>query len=426
MKTKILSLMLLVASGAGLTSCSDDNWNPDGNSSTEGTLSLSSMDVDVAQGETLLARAGVNTDGYLVEIVNAESGVTENSYVYAQMPEVITLPVGDYTVNVESHKVKDAEFDAPYFVGSKEFSITAGKLTEIGTVTCKFSNIKVSIRYTEELAKMLGDDSNVKVVANDNGTLNFGRAETRSGYFAAVEGSTTLVAHFTATIDGNAIQAIKTFTDVAAGQHHIITFSVKNGSSTVPDEFGTISPTGITVDAEIEHEDIAGNVTADEDNTSGTATRPGTEEWPDDEPTTPDDPVVDPAAEPITFNGNGLNLDGGTNPVNLDEYIIDIHADNGIANLFVKIESDNEAFIASAGQMVPMNFDMAHLDDENYEKLASIGLEGNAAVLGKTDVPFDISALVPLLESFPGTHTFTITVTDSEGNTLSKKLIIVA
>ncbi len=414
MKTKIFSLMFLAAACVGLTSCSDDNWNPDGSKSDRGSVSLESMDVDVNTVEDLHSRAAVNTDAFLVEITNKTTGATEGSYVYGSMPEVVSLPEGDYTVSVKSHEVKDAEWSAPYYLGDKDFTITAGTITEIGTVMCKFSNIKVTVRFTAELAKMLGDDANVKVVANDNGSLDFKRDETRSGYFAAVEGSSTLVAHFTAEIDGNPIQAIKTFTDIAAGQHHIITFSVKNGSSTIPDEFGMVDPAGINIDVNIEHEDVNGNVTAEEDNNQSGNERPGKEEWPE-EPG-PDQPGPEqPVADDIKFECKTAKLDGTPNPiVEGDEYKVDIHAENGIKELWVEITSTNSGFIASAGELLPMNFDLAHLDNETYENLKSIGLEGNGAVLDKKDVPFVITDLVPLLSAFPGTHSFIIRVIDNK------------
>lgn len=431
MKNKIFSLVMLAMAFVGLTACNDDNWNPGGSKSDEGTVSLASMDVDVNTEEDVVSRASVNTDAYLVEILNTKTSTVEGNYVYGEMPDVVTLPEGDYTVNVKSHVVKDADWSAPYYVGTKNFSVTAGKLTEIGLVTCKFSNIKVTIRYSADLLKLLGDDANVNVVANDKGSLDFKRDETRSGYFAAVDGSATLVAHLTATIAGNPIQAIKPFDDVAAGQHHIITFNVKNGSSTIPDEFGKIDPSGITIDATIEHEDIAGNVNTGEENKPGDNKRPGDEEWPDDPVTPgpgPDEPGPDqPGEEAIEFDGPGLDLTGGVN--NYEEgkaYAITIKAPKGIENLQVNISSDNADFIGSAGELLPLTFDLAHVDDPGVENNLhnDLGLPVNAQVNGQSEVLFDVTGLVPLLTAFPGTHTFSIDVTDKEGAKKSMKLVI--
>ncbi len=165
MKTKILSLFLSVAACMGLASCHDDNWTdavtPDG----EGSVSLTSMTVDVDADEALISRADVNVDAFLVDILDKTSGAVKRSYTYGSMPEVVSLPVGDYTVSVRSHNVKDAEWDAPYYVGQEDFAIELGKITEIGTVKCKFSNIKVTVKYTTELAKQMGQENVEKLKA---------------------------------------------------------------------------------------------------------------------------------------------------------------------------------------------------------------------------------------------------------------------
>lgn len=426
MKTQIISLLLSVAACMTLGSCNDDNWNPGGSDSGEGTVSLASMDVDVNTAESVQGRASVNTDTYLVEILNKETGAQAGSYVYGEMPEVVTLPVGKYTVNVRSHEVQPAQWSAPYYVGTKDFEIVSNKITEIGTVMCKFSNIKVTVRYTAELFAMLGNDARVTVVAGERGQLEFTPTETRAAYFEAVEGSMTLVAEFKATIGGNLITMTKPFTDVTAGKHYIITFSVKNGDSTVPDEFGQVNPSGVSVDAEIEHENVDGNVGADEDNVSGGSVRPGQEEWPEEPGPGPDEPGPDTPSEAITMTCKA-KLDGTPNDiVEGEEYKVDIHAENGVENLWVTISSSNNNFIASAGELLPMNFDFAHLDQATYDNLASIGLTGNEAVYHKTDVPFDITGLVPLLKAFPGTHTFTIKVVDAAGNEKTANLVFIA
>ncbi len=45
-------------------------------------------------------------------------------------------------------------------------------------------------------------------------------------------------------------------------------------------------------------------------------------------------------------------------------------------------------------------------------------------VIGAKNLDFDITAFVPLLAAFPGNHTFTLTVTDEKGYTVSKILTI--
>lgn len=431
MKTNILSLCVALAAGIGLTACGDDTWNKGTESLSKGSLSLASLSVDVDAVETPASRADISTDDFIVQVVDRTTGATRETWTYSAMPEVFSFAPGDYTVNVKSHKVQPAEWSAPYYVGSADFSIEAGKITEIGTVVCKFSNIKVTIDYTPELVKLCDNNIKVRVVANDHGALEYTPSETRSGYFEAIEGSTTLVAELTATSNGEAVSSIKTYTDVKAGKHYKITFTVKGPTTTPPDETGTIAPTGINVDATIEQEDLGGSADHGQGNQSGSTQRPGDEEWPDtptppgpDQPG-PDDPGQEEA--PISFLYNKVPVTGTTvtdGIVDGQDYIITIDAKKGIKNLNVKITSENANFIASAGEMLPLEFDLATVTGDTAESLESLGLPVGEDVVGETSLPFDISGLVPLLKAFKGTHNFEVTVTDAEGNSKAMTLTI--
>ena len=97
----------------------------------------------------------------------------------------------------------------------------------------------------------------------------------------------------------------------------------------------------------------------------------------------------------------------------------------GLTNLHVKIESDNENFILSAGELLPLDFDLAHpRDDKEKNDFSSLGFPVENEVIGAKNLDFDITAFVPLLAAFPGNHTFTLTVTDEKGYTVSKILTI--
>ena len=194
------------------------------------------------------------------------------------MPEIFSLEPGDYRVEVQSHEVQKAEWSRPYFLGSKAFTIEANKVTEIGVVSCKFSSLKVSVVFTDALRAEMADDVKVEISANDEGKLTFTPAETRSGFFAVLDGSTTLTAVFTGTVKGYRENIIKTYTDIAAGQHRIITFDLKDNPSTPPEETGTVDPgEGINVDVSVTDSAISGGVDVSEDNETGS--RPGDEDF---------------------------------------------------------------------------------------------------------------------------------------------------
>ncbi len=422
MKTKILSILALAATALfGLSSC-DSKWEPA--LAEQGQVALSSMDVDVSAAETVISRASYDLSEFIVRITATDGNTYTKEWSYGAMPEIFSLPVGDYRVDVISHNVQKAEWERPYYAGSKEFSIENSKITEIGTVVCTFASLKVSVRFTDALRELMNDDVRVSVVANDEGRLEFTPDETRAGYFAVIDGSTSLAATLTGTIGGYVENIYKVWTDVAAGQHRIITFDVKNGQIEPDPETGKIDPSqGIQVD--VTYQDVNLNESIDNsEDIINTPTRPGGEEFVDPEdPEKPVDPVdpVDPSdPDKIDFDTD-LSFDE-PNPVEAGkEYVVTIKAEEGVAHLEVKIDSTNDDFMLSVADLMPDTFDLAYPGTYG-EAFESIGLKTGEDVIDKPEVPFDITALVPLLSGFAGEHYFTITVTDNKGAVLSKTL----
>ena len=418
MKNKIFSLLFTLAAVFALTGC--DDWEPAQQkfAANTGGVNLGDLNVNVKEATS---RAGIDTSGYLVTIYNTDGTVAsydgkECSWTYSQMPEVMTLAVGSYTVDVRSHAVKKAEWDKPYYKGSAKFEVENNKITDIGTVTCTFASARVEVKFTEDLRNAMGADCKVDVVANDEGLLSWtANDEGRRGYFEVIDGSMPLAATFSGTISGQSVVVKKVFTDVNEGKCYVITFSLKKGSD-IPDETGGVTPGGITVDGEIFEEEQGTDVPGDDPGDIGGSGRPDDEDWPD-EPTPPGPGPDEPGEEDVIgFTSETLVLgENGENDPSVTPAIVVITSKEGIANLNVKIETDNESFAASVGELMPMEFDLAY-PGETGESLASIGLPVGDDVIGKTSVDFNITDLAPLLSGFSGHHSFSITVTDSKGN----------
>lgn len=414
MKTRITTILSVLALSLGLWSCSD-SWEPATDKS--GSVALAGMEVEVDNAEKVVSRAGVDKNDFLVKIYDDKDMLVGN-WVYGTMPEIVTLKVGDYRVDVMSHEIKKSEWDAPYFVGSKTFSVADSKITEIGTVVCKFSSLKVSVRFDEQLRKVLGDDVTVTVRANDSGALVFTPDETRSGYFEVVKGSTTLTLAFAGTVKGNYEEIINAYTDVEPGQHRIVTYSLKGPGGDVPDESGTVDPgDGVDIDVSYTDENLNGNVN-DEDENLDAGDRPGHEDDSDDPnpptPPTPGEGKIDITSDALSFDEpNGL--DKG------DQAIVNIAAEKGISHVVVEISTDNDEFRSAVSDLLPLSFDLAEPGDQK-EAFESLGFPTGADVIGETSIVFDIRQFVPLLEAYSGTHNFKLTVTDSDNNTLSKTL----
>lgn len=420
MKTNIFSIIalgtILLATGC------DEKWEPVGEG--EGTVSLKSVTVENAEKLVTAesSRADIDLTPFLVKIYQAGSTEAVRSYEYGTMPEIITLPVGDYTVKVESHQVQKAEWEKPYFTGSSAFSIESGKLKNVDEVVCRFASLKVTVIFADDLRAVMGSDCKVVISSNDSGSLEYLPDEKRAGYFEVVDGSMTMIAHFEGTVDGAKTVYETTFTDIAAGQHRKITFKTK-ANPDIPEQTGNINPgSGITIDTSIVNEDIAGNVTVDED-IINSDDRPGQEEpkeptpGPDD-PIGPDDPST-PVATFTTTNPNFVLDQVNTVTEDFGEAVINMHCEEGFAHLKLTITSSNDGFIAAIGDfgLNQPDIDLAYPGDLEEALHDSLFLPTGDEIIGKKDVKFDITSFVPLLLGFKGDHQFRLVVENTKGQT---------
>ena len=420
MKLKIFSTLAIAT--CLLSSC-HDNWTPSDEADGVGQLRMEA--IDITNAETVINRAGYDVSDFIVTVNDAE-GKSLQQWTFAQMPEIVTLPVGDnYTIDVISHKQQKAAWDAPFFKGTSEkFNIAKNRLTTVGTVTCKLSNIKVSIRFSDELKSLMSDDCKVTVLANDEGRLEFTKDETRCGYFEALSGSSTLIATFSGTIRGNYEEIRKVYTDVEAGQHRIITYSIKGGDPTIPDETGNIETGDITIDMSTIDESIEGNVSVDEDLIDGE--RPGHEG--DKEPDTPtppvggDDKYFDFETSMLYTDGNDKDPDKINEAVDGNDYSIGIKSEFPLTYLKVKIESDylTEEFLQSVE--LTSEFDLTNLSPELKAKLSDpegFNFPVDDKVKGQTYVMFNLTPFIPLLNISPtpnDIHKFYLSMADEKGN----------
>lgn len=266
MKTfKNILLTTLAIVMAALTSCDNPSY-PGGETKDAGKVSLAKISLSVLNVQNVIeSRSSVDVGTFTVNIKN-EAGELQKSFIYAEMPEIIELAAGKYTIEAYNAELQDAAFDAPYFYGSGEFEVKANDITEVDPIVCKLANIKVSVNYSDALKKMLGDDVKVTVTVAQNEVLVFTKDETRAGYFKYVEGNTTIEAQFTGTVDGYEISGYKVLDNaVAPGNHHIITFDIKDAPEP-PEITGQIGNTNFTMDATVKRIDLTRSINpGDED-----------------------------------------------------------------------------------------------------------------------------------------------------------------
>lgn len=224
MKQLTTKIIVLLALAAAAMACSKSG----GEEEAYGTLRF---------GEIEVTRAA-ETDNYAVTIYAAD-GQTVEEWLYGELPAEVTLKVGEYRIGIVSGEMPDAEWESPVYSVEKEFSIEENRTTELGTLTMKLANLKVSVTYAPELAAALGEDCSVTVRMGGS-SLEFVGQEERAGYFKVPESGNSLQVEFAGTVDGVEETLSATIDNVKAGEWRKINISM----SFVVEEDGR---TGVTI-----------------------------------------------------------------------------------------------------------------------------------------------------------------------------------
>lgn len=433
MKTDIISLAVVAAAAfAGLTSCSD-TWTNDLAEEEKGTLNTASILASVntyeaekedAQGaKAPESRAVTDLSPFIVEVVKSD-GSKVASWTYATMPPAPTFAVGTYTVRVKSHNPQPVEWEKPYYAGEQQFQIKANDVTDVDPIVCTLANVRVSIEVTEALKKASAGDVKITFTGEPGVDLEFAPDETRSGYFAYTEGLSTMKVHFEGTVSGAREDFTHVLKDIQPGQHRLVKFALRINPNPPADETGNIEipeGEGVMVDCGVTTYEVDGSVSSKEDVIDDSG-RPGQEEGGDDpKPDDPDDKA-------ITFSSSTLDLEGANMAEEFGEEeglkpaVVDIHSENGVKSLKVKIISDFLTEDMLSGIGLTSQFDLAD-PGEYAEGLAGLGFPSADEVNGAHDLQFNITKFIPLIFE-EGDHKFEITVTDSKGLVKTMVLLI--
>lgn len=434
MKTDIISLAVVAAAAfAGLTSCSD-TWTNDLAEEEMGTLNTASILASVntyeaekedAQGaKAPESRAVTDLSPFIVEVVKSDDSKVA-SWTYATMPPAPTFAVGTYTVRVKSHNPQPVEWEKPYYAGEQQFQIKANDVTDVDPIVCTLANVRVSISVTEALKNASADDVNITISGEPGVDLEYGLNETRSGYFAYTEGLSTMKVHFEGTVSGAREDFTHVLKDIKPGQHRKVFFALRVNPNPPADETGNIEipeGEGVMVDCGVTTYEVDGTVSSKEDVIDDSG-RPGQEDGGDDP-----DPEKPDADKAITFSSSTLDLEGANMAEEFGEEeglkpaVVDIHSENGVTSLKVKIISDFLTEDMLSGIGLTSQFDLA--DPGEYATgLAGLGFPTAAEVNGAHDLQFNITKFIPLIFE-DGDHKFEITVTDAKGLVKTMVLLI--
>ena len=449
---KKLFVLLLAISGL-MVSCSDDfQYNGEGTKPEVnlglpegyGMLSFGEMQISIDESEAMVRSTELPEVGgnYVIKIKDAEGKVVVDcSYKdIKDSSEGIALLAGEYTLEVCStiDDIPDAAWEQPIYGATMSgIKIEAGKPTIIAEpITCTLLQCKVTVDYNDDFLAMVKGACKTTITIGSSLEYNLNwdatqgkitSYEKRAGYFDVNNGAnTTMEVKFEGSIYDEESESVKTmrqskaFEGIEARQWRQVRFVKKvneegNASFEIEidgyvedDNLGTEDMTGeesvIVPDPNAPKGDggiLLLNVTGLTENTN-----PTQEAW-----------NAEKTEKPII---NMANIDGSS-------LIFKASIPNGAYEFYVDITSTNADFNFAVREITvddenPGRIYLTKIDDINrgvVTALSNFGIKFPTPeeVINQSDILFDLTPAVPALKAFPGTHTFSMYVRDSEGCT---------
>ena len=402
MKKLFFTLTVLLSSIMIFSSCHSEKMNL--SVSGTGQVKLSSMQMTYnTEPLVTVSRAAEDLNNYVVGIYKSDDNLVQE-WKYSEMPEIFTLDAGDYKLVAHSQDVEGAQFEAPYCYGeSSVFTIVKDKIVDAGTVTCTLKNVKVTIKYSDNLKPLLSEDTQVTVTFGDE-SLVYAADETRSGYFHCQATDNVVNARFVGNIDGETVPTeITTSYIVAEGTELIVNYDLVSASYVDPGTGGILPAMKLKISDEVLTAELQGSVIPVEDE------------------------ILDFGKPSIEGVGFDIKQPITVNPGQLQ---VNLMAPEGMQHVYVEITSDNEGFLSTASTVFggATSFDLAEpATEEIKEALINLNFPvGEDIINNKSVVLFDISPFVGLLfeSTFAGRHSFKIRVVDSYGDEANEELVI--
>lgn len=397
-----------------------------------GQLSLASMKMEVdLKVDTVYpqSRAGVDVSNFLLTIKNSQGEQVEQ-YTYSEMPEIISLPVGTYTVVASSAEAATNGFDVPFYTGSTEqFTIKENELTEVSALTCRLANVMISVEYDEELRKLMGEDVVTTVKIGDN-SLDIPSSETRKAYLIAPASAGSMDITLKGTIDGESVTEVKRVDNVQAGQYNIIKYVLNSVDDGTNSNGGGNLNIAINIDSSMTSSDETVGVNPGEE--------PGIDDFPTDGGEEPGDGDGDggdesgseqnmPTIVGTDFNENPFDISKDVLTVTKGQSVslsVTLLAPNKMAHVYVTIDSETLTEDVLVGVNLAKNFDLAEPGDLEAG-LKGLGFPTGTDVIGKEKIPFDITQFTSLLGIYgAANHNFIIRVVDQQGLEVTETLKI--
>lgn len=399
----------------GLASCANEDFS---------AAKIGSMSLSVDQVAPVATRA-IETADYPVAVFSLLDNKEIASYENASLvPSQLKLAVGEYYATAHTPGVMDKIMTTPYYAGCDTFEIMQNVNT-VSTVVCRMANGCVKVNYSADFAETFTDWT---ISVDDGGKSVLVYSKEKDGlnpdplYIRWEENVKSLKVNFVgSTIAGNRIATSNTLSKKQASEQYDSDTEYFAGGDCIVINFEPVESTegditGIVIKANIQFEEseesfdmeVEDNIpedTGDEDEPTGGDSNAITLDL-------PEDMIVSAATDPALGN----------------TYIA---AEHGIKSIRVKMESTSEAMMGSlsdlAGNYAGVDFAAGAEVVENQEMVRLFGDLGQTLAVpavGDTEYVFPIGNFFSLLAFLPGEHSFTLIITDMDGNTKNGQLTL--
>ena len=385
------------------------------------------LEVDVLKPKS--TRATVDTKDFPVTLLDAEGNPLEGHKYnkVTEVPKQIQLPVGQYAA--ESHSPFEFEkiMDKPYYKGIEDFYIRKDMNTKV-EVTCRMANGSFEVKFSDtfhEVFKawniMINDGTETAIAYSATDVLPLPKR-----YMRFEDKTSEIFVNFVGvTNEGSRITMSNTLTKEQASEQYDDDNPNFSGGDAIVLNFTPVESTegditGITLKANIQFEEseITYPLEVEEKGTNGE------EEGGDNPGEGGDTPGGENSGDENTITLNlpkDMTVSVSTDPALGDTYIASEH---GLKSIKVKMSSTSDEMISSL-QDLSRNYNGVDFingaevvgNDEMIRLFSDLGQTLAIPSQGDKEYTFPIGNFFTLLAFLPGEHTFTLTITDMQGNT---------
>lgn len=371
----------------------------------------------------------VETADYPVAIYSMTDNKEIASYERAdQVPTQIKLAVGNYYAEAHTPGQMEKIMETPYYAGRDEFEILQN-INTISTIVCRMANGRINVNYSDDFTQAFTDWTVTITDGTESAIIYTYQADglnPKPLYISWEENVKELKVNFVGTtLSGNRITTNSTLTKQQASEQYDSDTEYFAGGDCIVINFKPVESTegditGITIKANIQFEESEENFEMEvednipEDNGSGdnNGDNPGGGD-----------------SNAITLNlPDDMTVSAATDPALGDTYIA---AEHGIKSIMVKMASTSEAMMGSLADLASnyegVDFVAGAEVVENQEMIRLFGDLGQTLAVpstGDTEYVFPIGNFFSLLAFLPGEHSFTLIITDMEGNTKNGELTL--